>query len=259
MGRFAIESRRKIVAWQELNLPNVSQQIANRMTQTTAPSDSSRVENASPTDKPAPSRRLRKWVVAVLVVAAAIFVWDEYIKYRVIAKRWGVVTAGKVYRSGQVSKWMLEKKLKEHGIQVVIDMNGIEADDEHQEAEIATVARMGLEHHRFKLGGDGTGDIRNYANAIEVIHRCEQQGRPVLVHCSAGAQRTGGVVAFYRVLILGQSPKDAYAELSKYGWKAYKNQALLEYLNGHMQELADLLIERGVIASVPNPLPVVEP
>ena len=53
---------------------------------------------------------------------------------------------------------MLEKKLKEHGIQVVIDMNGIEADDEHQEAEIATVARLGLEHHRFKLHGDGTGD-----------------------------------------------------------------------------------------------------
>ena len=40
---------------------------------------------------------------------------------------------------------MLEKKRKEHGIQVVIDMNGIEADDEHQEAEIATVAAMRIE------------------------------------------------------------------------------------------------------------------
>ena len=229
------------------------------MTESTAAANSSQIAVASPKDKPARSHRLRYWLTAILVVAAAIFIWDEYIKYRVIAKRWGVVTAGKVYRSGQVSKWMLEKKLRQHGIQVVIDMNGIEADDEHQEAEIATVARMGIEHHRFKLGGDGTGDINNYAQAIEIIHRCEQEGRPVLVHCAAGAQRTGGVVAAYRVLVLGQSPKDAYAELSKYGWKAHKDQALLEYLNGHMEELAGLLVESGVIAKAPQPLPVVKP
>ena len=229
------------------------------MTQSTAPANFTEIAPALPTDKSARSRRLRSWLAAILAVAAVIFVWDEFIKYRVIAKRWGVVTAGKVYRSGQVSKWMLEKKLRQHGIQIVIDLNGIEADDEHQEAEIATVARLGIEHHRFKLRGDGTGDIRNYASAIEVIHRCEQAGRPVLVHCAAGAQRTGGVVAAYRVLVLRQSPQDAYAELSRYGWKSHKDQALLEYLNGHMHELAGLLVESGVIAKVPQPLPVVEP
>lgn len=226
------------------------------MSQTTASpqTDSQRAPQLSPQ-----SRRLRYWLVAIFVVAAAFLVWNELLKYHFIAKRWGVVVPGVVYRSGQVSKWMLEPKLKEHGIQVVIDMNGIEADDEHQAAEIETVARLGLEHHRFKMGGDGTGDIRNYANAIEVIHNCQQSRRPVLVHCSAGAQRTGGVVATYRMLVLGQSPQDAYAELSSYGWKAHKDQALLEYVNGHMQELAEILVERGVIAEVPDPLPVLQP
>jgi len=226
------------------------------MTQQTV---SSQVEVGSTGQQPARSRRLRYWLAAILVVAAAIFVWNEFFKYRVIAKRWGVVVPGKVYRSGQVSKWMLEEKLKEHGIQVVIDLNGIETDDEHQEAEIATVARLGLEHHRFKLGGDGTGDIRHYADAIEVIHSCVQSGRPVLVHCSAGAQRTGGVVATYRMLVQRQPPQVAYAELSNYGWKAHKNQALLDYVNGHMCELAELLVKRGVIEKVPEPLPVLAP
>lgn len=230
------------------------------MSQTTAPPDNQNATDSAAEPALTPRmRRLRNWLIAILAVAAAVLVFDEFIKYRLIAKRWGVVVEGKLYRSGQVSKWVLEDKLNEHNIQVVIDLNGIEADDEHQEAEIATVARLGLEHHRFKLHGDGTGDIRNYANAIEVIHNSVQEGRAVLVHCSGGAQRTGGVVSTYRMLVRGESPQDCYNKLDDYGWKAYKDMALVDYVNSHMGELAQMLVERGVIDEVPDPLPVLAP
>jgi protein-tyrosine phosphatase len=202
---------------------------------------------------------LRILIVGIATVAALVLIWEEIVKYRVIAKRWGVVVPGRIYRSGQISKWVLPRKLQEHGIEVVVDLTNIVPDDIHQQAEIATLKRLGIEHHRFRLTGDGSGDIQNYANAIGMLAECEQAGRPVLVHCAAGAQRTGGVVAAYRVLVRGELPRDAYAELSRYGWKAHKDQRLLTYLNGHMRELAQLLVERGVIDSVPDPLPVVGP
>jgi len=195
----------------------------------------------------------------LLLTLAAFLLWNEVLKYRFVAKRWGIVVPGAIYRSGQVSKWVLKDKLKEHKIQVIIDLNGIDSHDEHQVAEIKTARRLGIGHHRFPLSGDGTGDIRNYAKAIQVLADCQHEGKAVLVHCAAGAQRTGGVVAAFRVLLHGESPQRAYAELSQYGWKAHKDQDLLTYLNSHMRELAEILVEMQVIDQVPEPLPDLGP
>ena len=115
---------------------------------------------------------------------------------------------------------------------------------------------MDLEHYRYQLGGDGTGDIARYADAIETIAKCRAEGKPVLVHCAAGSQRTGGVVASFRVLVLKQDPKDAVAEMARYDWDPVEDVDLLAFVNGHMPKLAEMLVERGVIEEVPNPLPL---
>ncbi|VAX36441.1 hypothetical protein MNBD_PLANCTO02-479 [hydrothermal vent metagenome] len=207
------------------------------------------------------SRKKIPWslLVVILLIATGATLWQTTLKHRFIAKKFGVVVPGKVYRSGQISEWMLEPTLKKYKIQVVIDLNGRDEADPHQTAEIATVKKLGIEHYRFQLAGDGTGNIQDYANAIEIIDQCTKEEKPVLVHCAAGAQRTGGVVATYRMLVLKESPESAYAELPKYGWKLRKNKILLTYVNEHMQELAELLVNKGVIKKVPQPLPVLGP
>lgn len=195
---------------------------------------------------------------AVAVAGSGVGVW-EAVKYRLIPKRFGVVVPGEVYRSGQISKWQFGPTVEEHGIEVVIDLNGVDPADEHQAAEITAYDRLGLEHYRFKLEGNGTGDVTNYVEAIATLARCHNEGKPVLVHCHAGTQRTGSVVAAYRVLVLGQSPRDAYAELARYGWNAETDQILLTYLNGNLRRVAEELARRGLIERVPEPLPVVGP
>jgi hypothetical protein len=47
------------------------------------------------------------------------------------------------------------------------------------------------------------------------------------------------VVAAYRVLVLGQSPRDAYGELARYGWNAETDQVLLTYLNSNLPRVAE--------------------
>ena len=227
------------------------------------------VENSTPQalgeeqpNGPTKSKRLRNFIVGFLVVGAAIYVWDEIIKYRVIAKRWGVVVPGKIYRSGQISQWMIEPSITKHQIVALIDLTGAtpeSAQDDHQRKEAEVVQKLDIEHYRFALGGDGTGDIQMYANAVATLVQCEQQGKPVLVHCAAGAQRTGGVVASYRMLIQKQSPQMAYQEMRRYGWSPRKNPDLLTYVNSHMAELAQLLVEKGVLEKVPDPLPLLAP
>jgi hypothetical protein len=202
--------------------------------------------------------RLRLFFAMVgifVAVAAGIIVWESGLKYRFTAKRWGVVVPGKIYRSGQISRWVLEKQLAAFQIAEVIDLNGIEPEDLHQAYEIKHVPQAGLVLHRFPLGGDGRGDIRRYADAIETLVRAEKAGRPILVHCSAGAQRTGGVVACYRVFIQRSSPQAALAELENFGFRPERDTELVPYLNENVATLAEMLVERGVIERVPNPLP----
>lgn len=210
------------------------------------------------------TRRQKFWQAWVIVVACValigggIGVWDA-VKYRFIPKRFGVVVPGEVYRSGQMSQYQFIPTIQKHGIDVVIDLNGVEPADVDQAAEIAAYEALGLENYRFKLEGNGTGIVKNYVNAIVTLATCHREGKSVLVHCHAGAQRTGSVVAAYRVLVLGDSPQDAYSELVSYGWDAETDQVLLLYLNGHMRHVAEQLVERGIIARVPDPIPVVGP
>lgn len=203
----------------------------------------------------------RAWIsviVAVLIVGAGIAVWDA-VKYRFIPKRFGTVIPGEIYRSGQISRWQFAPTVERYGIDAVIDLNGVAPEDADQAAEIASYEPLGIENHRFKLHGNGTGIVENYVRAIETLARCHREGKTVLVHCHAGAQRTGSVVAAYRVLVLGESPQVAYRELLEYGWDPDSDQVLLLYLNGNMRHVAGELVARGVIDRVPDPIPVVGP
>lgn len=192
---------------------------------------------------------------SLLVVLALALTWAGGGKYYFIAKRFGVVVPGQLFRSGQISKWVQEDQWKAYGIRAVIDLTGNSPEDEDQQHEMTLARKLGFEHRRFPLRGDGTGDIASYANAVEAIVKYEKAGVPVLVHCSAGAQRTGGVVASYRMLIQGWTPEEALREMQDYTFRPKRDTDLLPYLNANMATLAAMLKDRGVIAEVPATLP----
>ena len=75
---------------------------------------------------------------------------------------------------------------------------------------------------------------------------------------AAGAQRTGGVIACYRLLVEKKDISFVLEEMMRYGWSPKRNVLLLPYLNSHMAELAALLQKMGVIDHVPVPLPRLE-
>ena len=215
------------------------------------------------TDQGGTTRRpaWRAWfalIAAIAAIGGGIAAWDA-VKYRFIPKRFGVVVPGEVFRSGQISQHQFAPTIRKHGIDVVIDLNGVDPADVDQAAEIAAYEPLGVEHYRFKLEGNGTGVVENYVKAIATLAECHRAGKAVLVHCHAGTQRTGSVIAAYRVLVLGDSPQAAYAELAQYGWNADSDQVLLLYLNGHMRHVAEELVARGVIRRVPDPVPIVGP
>ena len=205
------------------------------------------------------SRRLSilRILLVIAIAGLVICLWEYVLEDRLIPKRWGVVQAGKIYRSGRLSAALVTRTLRKNNIAVIIDLTGDEPDDTDQNAEKKAAVELGIERLNLPLKGNGTGDINNYAHAIAAIVDAKRKGKPVLVHCAAGAQRTGGVIACYRMLVEKKSPSFAYAELLRYDWKDKPDQILLNYINSNMAKLAELLKEMGVIDEVPNPLPVI--
>ncbi len=193
-------------------------------------------------------------VIVVAVIGLGIWIWDAN-KYRIFPKRFGVVEQGRIYRSGQIHADLVEKTLRKHGIQVVVSLVGPDVNDINQKAELAAVEKLGLEFNRYPLRGDGTGDLENYVKAIEAMIAAKKANEPMLVHCAAGAQRTGGAVAFYRLLVEGREPDAVYRELRRYDWRDKPGHGLLPYLNENMQAMAERLLEQGIIEEIPTPLP----
>lgn len=211
-----------------------------------------------PVSKPARQYKLIKITLLVCaLIGAGVLVWEGLLEDRLVAKRFGVVEPGKIYRSGQISSHLIEPVLREHKIEKVIALNGSDLQKPYLKAEVATAKKMHIDHQVLHLIGDGTGNVEDYAEAVAEIMRCEKAGKPVLVHCAAGAQRTGGVVAAYRMLVQKKSPEEAYEELLIYDWKPHKDQALIDYLNQHLAELSKLLEQKIDWYEPPAQIPVI--
>jgi len=203
----------------------------------------------------------KKRAIPFLVVIALLLVFGgwEACKYQVVPKRFGIVEQDKVFRSGRIAPHLVRKTLQKYGIKVIVDLTEPDPRNSSWRAEQVAATELGISRYNFQLFGDGTGNITNYANAIFAIEQARKENKPILVHCAAGVQRTGGVMASYRLLVQKQLPATAYAELIRYGWKPRHDRILLEYLNNHMNELAALLQEMKVIARAPTPAPQIAP
>jgi hypothetical protein len=196
--------------------------------------------------------------IAVLLVVAGLVAWNNGIRNRIFPKAFRVVEPGKIFASGVIYRGLIEKTLTEHHIQRVIALTDDPGNlDEAAEREVTS--RLGMQYYLFPLNGDGTGDIHNYEKTLVQVNRAVADNAPVLVHCFAGAERTRGWIAFYRILVQHRAPADVKTELTSGNWKAPPSKQLFPYVNQHMAELAQLLVADGVIDHVPDPIPQLEP
>jgi protein tyrosine/serine phosphatase len=177
---------------------------------------------------------IQRIVLAVVIIGGGFWLWHDVLEDRLIPKRWGCVEQGAVYRSGKLSAALIERTLRDHDIQVIISLTGEKPEDPDHIAEIQTAEKLGIELLRFGLGGDGTGDIENYAQAIAAIVKAEKEGKAVQVHCAAGSQRTGGVIACYRLLVKGDAKDEVRREMRSYDWDPQDNPKLVPYINENM-------------------------
>lgn len=129
-----------------------------------------------------------------------------------------------VYRSGLISE-NAAPLLREAGIKTVVNFDD---DRERAAAEEKRLKHLGINVIPMPWSGWEYPKDETVAKAISLIENPEL--RPVLVHCKHGQERTGVVVACWRILHQGWSADQAYQEMKSYGFRTFQYGHLKEYV-----------------------------
>jgi len=130
----------------------------------------------------------------------------------------------RVYRGAQPTDEGF-KDLAARGIKTVIDLRQI---GEHSQAdEEKIVTELGM--HYVSIPMKGLSEPKeNLVAAVQKIFNDPEQG-PVFVHCKRGADRTGLVVAVYRISHDAWDNKKALTEAKSYGMSMFE-RAIQHYV-----------------------------
>ena len=119
----------------------------------------------------------------------------------------------RLYRGAQPRDGGLSR-LRDLGINTVINLRGTSARTRAQEAEARA---LGLNYYNVALPNWGRPQDARVRRILEII-AAPENGR-VFVHCRTGVDRTGMIVAMFRMTHDGSSAHDALAEADRNGMR----------------------------------------
>lgn len=127
------------------------------------------------------------------------------------------VVAGQLYRSAQPTAEDIAYYAKTYGIRTIINLRGDNNGSSWYDAEIAQAKTLGITHVDFGMSAHRELTQPEAATLIAILERAE---KPVLIHCKAGADRSGLASALY------------VAAVAKLGEAAAEEQISIRY--GHI-------------------------
>lgn len=153
------------------------------------------------------------WLVGFAAIAAvATMVW---LNLDPLPKRFGVVVPGRLYRCGDLSPDEMARVTEEYKPRVVLSLLDPEAPETKRER--AAAEQLGLRWENVPLRGDGSSTPEDRERIKEVL--LDPDAAPLLVHCAAGANRTGLAIGLYRIREQGWTPEQVLAEMREYGFE----------------------------------------
>jgi protein tyrosine phosphatase (PTP) superfamily phosphohydrolase (DUF442 family) len=116
------------------------------------------------------------------------------------------VSPGKFYRSGQMSGDGLRDAARRLGLKSVLNLRGEAASKDWFREESAAVQELGLASHHVRMSAvrlPRPGEVKALIDALE------RGPYPMIVHCNAGADRSGLASAIYLIVVEKKSVKEA--------------------------------------------------
>jgi tyrosine-protein phosphatase SIW14 len=131
-----------------------------------------------------------------------------------------------LFRGGQPEKGAL-LRLKEIGVKTIINLRD---DDERARDEAVEAQAGGLRYFNIPFARFDRPSDKEIDDVMKVINSPDNQ--PIFIHCKRGADRTGTVIAIFRIEHDGWTSEQAKAEANHYGlgfWQVKMKDYIRDY------------------------------
>jgi uncharacterized protein (TIGR01244 family) len=131
-----------------------------------------------------------------------------------------------LYRGAQPKQGGIQR-LADLGIKTIVNLRD---DDNRARAEEAEARAAGLRYFNLPMDNFGRPSDGKIEPVLAIINAPENQ--PVFVHCKRGADRTGTIIAVYRIANNGWPSERAKAEANHYGmgfWQIGMKRYIRDY------------------------------
>ncbi len=130
-----------------------------------------------------------------------------------------MVTPG-IWRSAKLNPESL-KRMKTYGLKTIINLL---SNDECEPWEDKVAKQMGIQVYHFPLLGSKVAPSKTVDAVLSILEDPARQ--PVLVHCAAGKDRSGMIIAAYRIAHTDWSFRNIFQEMMMYGYDTHLSAIL---------------------------------
>ena len=188
-------------------------------------------------------------MLMVLLPALALLAWYCWLHW---CGNYHAVMDSQLYRSGQLEAADLQEHISKDHLRSILNLRGPNPNESWYQGEMAVALQNGVEHHDITLSA---GTLVPLEQSERILALIQNAPKPLLVHCSDGADRTGFVVALY-LASQGQSAQTASQQLSlRFGHFPYAHWAFSKTMDDSLA----LFLENKNIQSTPVTHPISKP
>lgn len=153
----------------------------------------------------------KKKILITTLVLLLLLLTASYFLYMEEQGNFHAITHGEAYRSAQLDRDELEYYINRYNIRSIINLRGKHPDKPwyREEKEVSLI--YGVRHYSISLSSSFEPNEVVVRDLIEIYNNAP---RPVLIHCQAGADRSGLASAIWKVVIDKESKSEAEKQLS---------------------------------------------
>lgn len=159
-------------------------------------------------------RKIRACFRALCLLAGALLLSvGGYLGYLQISGNFSVVIPGEVYRSAQLTPDTIRLHAQHEGIKSILNLRGQRIGSAWYDSEAKAAKDSDIVLFDFMMSDKKELNQERVKQLVEVMRSAP---KPLLIHCKAGADRTGLAAALYLAVITHQDEALAEKQLSLY-------------------------------------------